>query len=306
MSFHRLLSTVCSAVFALLPTFASGQAANDSMVVLQAPSVTVTEDDIKRYINENIPLENRMEILQKPSIYKDMAETLFILRSLAAEAEDQPGFDQVQSRWVAEIAYQRRAIAEYRALYVQALFADTDWAALAREAYLNEPEKFNAEEQVRVSHILFRIAEKPEEEVRARAEEVRQRLLDGEDFVELAKAASEDPTVSRNGGDMGYFGKGAMVPEFESAAFAMSTPGEISELVKSPFGIHIIRYDDRRGGGKKSFEAVEQELIEEIQTSMSATAWQDKIIRLRSSPEIEIDEARLQEMYEMTRVAPQQ
>jgi len=96
-------------------------------------------------------------------------------------------------------------------------------------------------ETVAASHILFRIEDpEKEDEVIARAEPVLARAQAGEDFAELAKQFSEDETNAEQGGILGLFPRGQMVREFEDAAFALG-PGEVSDLVKSPFGYHIIK-----------------------------------------------------------------
>ncbi len=84
------------------------------------------------------------------------------------------------------------------------------------------------------------------EETRARLEALRDRLMNGENFNELAKKYSEDPTAQSGGGELGYNGRGAMVPEFEAMAFKMRK-GEISHPFESPFGFHILQLIDRRG-----------------------------------------------------------
>lgn len=94
----------------------------------------------------------------------------------------------------------------------------------------------NRELEIRASHILFDL---DDEET---ALEVKQLLDDGEDFAELAQEYSEDPSAA-NGGDLGYFRSGQMVPEFEDVAYSLAV-GEISDLVESEFGIHIITVTD--------------------------------------------------------------
>ncbi len=93
---------------------------------------------------------------------------------------------------------------------------------------------------------VAKISQAQEEEAKARLNEIRQRLLNGENFNELARKYSDDPSAQANGGEMGYVGRGAMVPEFEAMAFKMRK-GEISQPFKSPFGFHIMQLIDRRG-----------------------------------------------------------
>ncbi|MGV8146045.1 MAG: peptidylprolyl isomerase [Alkaliphilus sp.] len=104
-----------------------------------------------------------------------------------------------------------------------------------RSFYDDNPEYFNVEE-VKASHIL--VSEE------ALANELWERIEKGEDFKELAKQYSEDPGSKELGGDLGFFGRGRMIPEFEEAAFALEI-GEVSEPINSMFGHHIILLEDR-------------------------------------------------------------
>lgn len=99
-------------------------------------------------------------------------------------------------------------------------------------------------EEIRASHILIGTEGRTEEEALAVITALRERV-EKDDFGEIAKEYSEDPGSAVNGGDLGWFGKGMMVPEFEEAAFALNK-GEISEPIKTQFGYHIIRLTDRR------------------------------------------------------------
>lgn len=90
------------------------------------------------------------------------------------------------------------------------------------------------------------ISEAQKAETRQKLNEIRQRILNGEDFHELAKKYSEDPSAQYNGGEMGYVGRGAMVPTYEGMAFKLKR-GELSQPFESPFGYHIMQLLDRRG-----------------------------------------------------------
>src|SRR5690606_33682169 len=110
------------------------------------------------------------------------------------------------------------------------------------------------EEQVKASHILVE-----DEET---ANEVLEKINAGEDFGQLAKEYSTDESNKDSGGELGYFGKGKMVEEFDEAVFAMEV-GDISETVETSFGFHIIKLEDKVEAKEAVYEEVEKE-IEEI------------------------------------------
>lgn len=116
-----------------------------------------------------------------------------------------------------------------------------------KDYYEDHAADYHKEMEVRARHIVFSIKEgTPEadiEKIRAEAEKVLAEAKQGKDFTELAKKYSQDPSVAENGGDLGYFTRGKMVPAFADAAFSLKT-GEISDLVRSPFGFHIIKIED--------------------------------------------------------------
>lgn len=93
---------------------------------------------------------------------------------------------------------------------------------------------------------VAKVSNTQKEEARKKLSELRERILAGENFNQLAVKNSEDPSAQYNGGEMGYVGRGAMVPEFEAMAFKMKI-GEISQPFESPFGFHILQLIDRRG-----------------------------------------------------------
>ena len=99
--------------------------------------------------------------------------------------------------------------------------------------------------QVRASHILLRVDGDDDEAVAARAAALAAEARGGADFAELAREHSEDETNAESGGDLGAFGRGRMVPEFENAAFAMAA-GEVSDPVRSPFGFHVIQVTEKQ------------------------------------------------------------
>ena len=131
-------------------------------------------------------------------------------------------------------------------------------------AYNESIEQYTTPEQVRASHILLKTEGKDDAAVKAKAEDVlKQAKAPGADFAALAKKYSEDDSNAKNGGDLDFFGKGRMVPEFDRVAFSME-PGQISDLVKTEYGYHIIKLTDKKAGGTKKLDEVRQQIVDQL------------------------------------------
>jgi peptidyl-prolyl cis-trans isomerase D len=152
----------------------------------------------------------------------------------------------------------------YVLIDVEALRAKTAVTpADVERAYNENIATYTSPEQVRASHILFRLEGKEEAAVQAQAGEVLKQARAGADFAELARKFSEDEGSAPNGGDLDYFGRGRMVPEFDAVAFTLE-PGQVSDLVKTPFGFHIIKVVDKKAGDVRSLDEVRPQLTEQL------------------------------------------
>ena len=130
--------------------------------------------------------------------------------------------------------------------------------------YTQNKAQYTTEGRVRASHILLKTEGKDEAAVKTRAEALlTQAKTPGADFAALAKANSEDEGSAVNGGDLNFFGRGQMVPEFEQAAFAMKA-GETSDLVKTTFGFHIINVVESQPETSRPVAEVKPELVEQL------------------------------------------
>jgi peptidyl-prolyl cis-trans isomerase D len=152
----------------------------------------------------------------------------------------------------------------YLLIDVEALRAKTiiPAADIERE-YNNNSEQYTTPEQVRASHILLKTEGKDDAAVKSKAEELLKQARGGADFAELAKKNSEDEASAKNGGDLDYFGRGRMVPEFDQAVFAMQ-PGQISDLVKTQYGYHIIKLVDKKNATTRPLAEVRQQLTDQL------------------------------------------
>jgi peptidyl-prolyl cis-trans isomerase SurA len=162
-----------------------------------------------------------------------------------------------------------------------------------RAYYEENQSKYSLEDTFRARHIFFKASEKtPAEELKrtmATALLVLAEAKSGKDFAELAKSYSEDPAARKDGGDLGSFKKGDMMPELEAAIVIMK-PGDVSELVYTPTGFHIIKLEERTAGKVKPFESVKVEIEETIYRKKSEDRFNLWAKELRGKSSIEIKE----------------
>lgn len=132
-----------------------------------------------------------------------------------------------------------------------------------QRSYDDNQQQYSTPEQVRASHILLKTEGKDEAAVRKQAEDLLAKVRAGGDFARLATEYSDDDVSKAKGGDLDYFGKGQMVPEFDQAAFALS-PGQTSDLVKTQYGFHIIKLLDKRAGTSKPLADVRAQIEDQL------------------------------------------
>ncbi len=153
-------------------------------------------------------------------------------------------------------------------------------AETVRTYYEQNKARYTRPEQIRARHILIPLArDASEDEVRqaeASVADVQKRLAAGEDFAALAEQFSKDPGSASRGGDLGWFGRGMMVPEFEQAAFALK-PGEISKPVRSAFGYHLIRLEEARPESVQPLAEVEADIRQQLGAEQAAGGVQEAL-----------------------------
>jgi parvulin-like peptidyl-prolyl isomerase len=228
------------------------------------------EDRLKQFIADAQARNPTMKNQQIPADQMQMIRQQFGQVFLAERKAIAAGVDKQRKTQLQIMLQQARVLAE---TYEQESLSKS---VKASQAEIDEYMKAHPEEQVHARHILISIKseDNPTDEgldkpaARAKAEEVLKRVKAGENFEALAKEYSTDTGSKEKGGDLGWFGRGQMVPDFEKAAFALQ-PGQVSEIVESPFGFHIIKVEERRNGDPQAAEQqVEQDkekkLIDEI------------------------------------------
>ncbi len=162
-----------------------------------------------------------------------------------------------------------------------------------REYYEANRAKYSEEETFRASHIFFKTSEKaPADDIKRTMNTALMVLAEaksGKDFAELAKSYSEDPAARKDGGALGTFKKGDMMPELETAILAMK-PGDVSELVYTTSGFHIVKLEERNSGKLKPFESVKSEIEEALYRKKSEERFSQWAKDLRGKASIEMKE----------------
>ncbi|MBT4491353.1 MAG: peptidylprolyl isomerase [Rhodospirillaceae bacterium] len=252
----------------------AGSTLSDDQVVAVVKGSKVLFRDV-RLAQESLPQQYRgmtLDQLYKPLV-QQLVERRLVL--LAAEAENLADKAEVAAR-----------IAQARARILEQAYITDKVAAVATEetlraSYAADKTMAKGPDEVRASHILV--------ETQEEADAIVAELKKGGDFAAIAKEKSKGPSGAK-GGDLGFFTKDKMVPEFASAAFALKT-GEISAPVKTGFGWHVIKVTDRRQGKGPTFaeqapalrQAVAQTVVAEILANLTKDA-DIEIFELDGSP----------------------
>ena len=238
-------------------------------VLMDGGQITITEQDMHADALR-MPLEMRERVLARPDQVAQIASNLYVRRSLAQQADAAGLESNPETKAALQIARDKvLSDALLAKIDKDNALPDAKLEGLARSNYNANPDRFKVAEQVQVRHILIA---SPDDAGRAKAAQVLVDLQGGADFAALAKEYSADPGSAAKGGELGFFAKGAMVPEFEEAAFALKKKGELSGLVKTKFGYHILQLEARRPAGVRSFEEVRDDLIKGARATVQQEA----------------------------------
>ncbi|MDR0716882.1 MAG: peptidylprolyl isomerase [Azoarcus sp.] len=312
-STHFKKTIACTATFCALALMAGNAPAADEPAPAQEKSVTaIVPGALAQYGNTAIDateirtaltmLEPRFADAVKRSTFSasNLITDLLLRKSGAAQARA-AGLDKDP-----EIAARLAQIidAELFNAYVERearAASDPELAEkLAREEYRAFPERFRQGEQAHVRHILVKTCEcageQAKEQARAKAEAILARLEKGESFAELATAESDDPGSASRGGDLGFFGRGKTVKPFEDAAFALKKPGQLSGIVETQFGFHILRLEEPiKTGRQQSFDEVRDSLVASARVRLDAETRRKIGAPVREPGAIAVDAAALRE-----------
>src|SRR3979411_2450464 len=261
----RASLTVTGFLAAVLAAGLSARA-EDNPVLAKVNGVEIRQSDVALAEEELGPSLAQMD----PATKKDNVLAFLIdLRIVAKAAEDKKveNNDDFKKR----LAFTRNRLLMDSLLASEGKAATTDEAM--KKVYDDASKQITGEQEVHARHILV--------ESEDEAKQIEEELKKGADFAELAKKKSKDPGAS-DGGDLGFFTKDQMVPEFSTVAFALE-PGKISDPVKSQFGWHIIKVEEKRNRKAPDFDQVKGQ----IETYVTRKAQADYVAKLREAAKVE-------------------
>jgi len=226
---------------------------------IRASDVALAEEELGPSLAQMDPATKKENVLS----------FLIDMKIVSKEAEDKKIADRDDFK--TRLAFARNRLLMDNLLAVEGKAATTD--ENMKKVYEEAAKQITGEQEVHARHILV--------ETEDQAKKIEGDLKKGADFAELAKKESKDPGAS-DGGDLGFFTKDQMVPEFSAAAFALE-PGKISDPVKTQFGWHIIKVEEKRTRKAPDFEQVKPQ----IETYVVRKAQADYVAKLRTAAKVE-------------------
>jgi peptidyl-prolyl cis-trans isomerase C len=266
--------------------FAAAEEKPGDTVVATVNGQPITESDLRFAENElggeiaNLPPDVKRRALAEYLIDNE----LFAKAAEEAKISATPEYEQ-------QMRYLKRRV--LRELYFDKTLKGKIGEDEAKKIYTEKIAQLKPEEEIEARHILVETEEK--------AKELHAKIVAGADFAQLAKENSTDTGSKDQGGVLGYFGHGQMVPEFEAAAFKLEK-GQVSEPVHTNFGWHIIKVDDRRKKEPPSFAAVKDTIL----NSLVVRKAQDTATELRSKAQIEYVDAGIKKQVEEQKLKQEQ
>lgn len=258
-----------------------GPALHAEPALVQGGAIAITATDVEADVLQRVPEEARGQVLARSASVAQIATNLYTRRAMAGLA-DAEGMRNDPSVLAALNVARDRVLSDQWLAKIDASVTPEPGVltGLAQDRYRADPKPYTTPERRQLRHILVAGSE-PER--RAQAEKLLQELRAGADFESLAKTHSADEHSGVKGGDLGLVERGRMVPEFETAAYALDKPLDISDIVKTKFGYHIIQLVATKPQMVQTFDEVREALEKQILASMRQAARAKEAQRLQTA-----------------------
>lgn len=266
----------------LVASLASAQATLDEKPIARRGTAAVSYADIDARMSR-VPEKDRAGTIGNPERLESIVSGMLLTRQLANEARA-AGLDK-DPAIMKEIALSAEGVLARHRLEQVGREAKVDVKTLAKEVYQADRAQFTIPEMRRARHVLIRTEHRAIEDARKLAEEVlAEARKPGADFEAIAKARSEDETTKDHGGLLPEFGPDTMEQAFYDATFALEKPGDISDIVQTPYGFHVIQLVDVKPSRLRTFEEVREQLEQKLEQEQRQRVVQNHADTLRNLP----------------------
>ncbi len=283
-----ILFFVFGLVFLINNSAFSKEDAAGKEVLAKVGKYTLTLKEFNEQV-KSLPPQLQMAIAKNPQLKKQLLKRWVDLTLMALEARKEGYQNRPDVKRRIEEVINALLAQEYirKNISDPANVSDKE----IKDYYEKHKSQFMQPEQVKASHILIRVPSgadnKKWNEAKKKAQDIRKQIMAGEDFATLAKKYSQDPGSKSRGGDLGYFKKGQMVPDFEKAAFSLKK-GEVSQPVKTTFGYHIIKVYDKKPAKQKSLKDAKQEIRQMLLRKKQFKLRDEIIAKLKKKYKVEV------------------
>jgi peptidyl-prolyl cis-trans isomerase C len=262
--------------------------ADEKQVVAQIGEKQVTMADFDRWMTFNS--ESTQKEVMGDSKKKETMLTQIITAMVISDIARQEGFnnrEDIQEKM--QLMLNHYLALEYldKVISKQARVSEED----IQKYYEENKERFSLKESVRARHILIKtnktMTEQDREAAKKKLENILDQIKKGSDFAELASQYSEDTATNIKGGDLGFFNRGRMVPQFEDAAFSLN-PGEVSGIIETAYGYHIIKVEERRPETTKPLSEVKNMIVKTLELEKKKEYVDQYIVKAMEAAKAEI------------------
>ncbi|NLI80462.1 MAG: hypothetical protein GX443_02080 [Deltaproteobacteria bacterium] len=294
------VGTFCLSVILVFLVAAAGRSEQPDPILGRMGDYVIRESDLERFISYH-PVSEQQGIRGNPDRILSLIRRMLEAKAVAAIAREEKFDERREVREQLQYIEEDFLSREYLNKVVMSGVKVTEEEM--REFYRVNEENLAAPEQVRVRQILIRTSpgdtEEERKKTRERAQSVLDRLRNGEEFTKAVNLYSEDPDpeVRKSGGDLGFFTRGQMIEVIEDAAFSLKK-GEISDLIETPFGFHIIKVEERVEAKPRSFEEVKELIRLRLEEDLAAAKGEEFVREAVEKAGIFIDTERIMEKGE--------
>lgn len=266
----------------------------NQQVLLKAADISVTQQDVRQRLLL-LPEVERNRILATPQTLKEFLQRIYQIKNMAATAA-KLRLDQEPLIKAQLAVQQQQTLAEALREHTRKQIAAPDFAALAKEHYAAQRDEFQLPEQFKAAHILKKVrCDCEREAARQTLEKLLTRLQAGEDFAAIAKEESQDTGSAVKGGDLGKWFKATDMVQPFSDALAKLQPGQLSGIVETEYGYHIIKSLDRQAPRLQSFDEVRASLEQRLRDTYVDAQLKERSIAYFPPKDAQFNEAALNE-----------